>query len=576
VRAGRYTLLYAFDATNASGSLPLAVRGQDIVSRAFSLDKESASSNELVQASWTIGAAIAGPAILRTWVADAAGTTGPAGAYAVDLVAGANALVVDLPLTGLEPGAATAFATLELPDASREDTLAQASAGLLVRGFAVRDARVELGDGLAYDIIVDLQATPATPAHVVARTADGQELALAPHVDGRATYALPFVAPEGGTYAIDLRVTAGAAEFRRSLTAMLPGEGTPPTTTLTVEGPTWLREDGVLVMSAAARLVVTATDVGSGVASTTVVDEEGVGIGPDGRFAPGLHNLTYSSRDHAGHKEPDQTLRILVDGEAPALQVLDPYAGDVHIAGALVAGAPRELTVMVVAPGDLSVAIPAHVVDTDGDGFTDADELVEGSDPEDGASTPARYMPAPMPVFEKPVIAIGALRVVASAPDEGAGIASIVALLDEREVATSAADAVEWTIDLAGEAAGDHVLTIVATDAVGNARSYTVRVQVLPTAPEGLAATDPNAPRLHPFAFAVAAWLTGVRDELPGAAQDDLVRRQARVEALERQVDAEVVQPLTPTALDEAPAQLQRDLDATMAAVDEIVECCVL
>lgn len=576
--AGRYSILYNFDATNATGAVPLGVRGREVASLHLRLADlagapvEAVAPGALVRATWTVDASFAGEAVLRAWLVDANGGSGAADAYTVQLVPGPNLVAFDVPVEGVEPGAATLFATLETPEADSGDTLAQASAGFGVRGFALRDARVERGEGLAWTLATEMQASPAQDAHLTVTVADAVAYQGTVGVAGFVEHGVPFVAPEPGVYDVRLDVVAGERAFTRMLKAEVPGEGTPPTTTLTVDGPSFLRADGVLVLSAASRLLVNATDAGAGVARTLVVTAEGLQLDAEGRLPAGRHDLSYHSIDHAGHKEVARVLALLVDGDAPRLTVVDPTPGGVHVAGALVA---RDPSLAIALPPGALPALPRELVDADGDGHTDAEEQVEGSDPQDARSTPARYMPAPAPRLDAPVLAIGALKVDARAVDDGAGVATIRALLDDAEVASTDAEEAAWTIDLSGVAIGDHVLTLEVVDAVGNMRAWTIRVQALPTGAAGVLATDPSAPRLHPFAPAMAAWLQLTAAELPDALQEDAARREARAEAEQARLDREVVQPLTPPVLDEAPGQVERDLAATEEALRDILECCV-
>ncbi|HWG91215.1 MAG TPA: hypothetical protein VNZ52_10255, partial [Candidatus Thermoplasmatota archaeon] len=564
VATGRYQVLWNYDATNATGTVPLGVRGIEVQSTGFGLAGEAVPAvGDTVTATWTLTSSRALNATLQAWVEDATGERAGRIVRTAHLMAGANTFSFPVKLPALEPGSVRVVARLILPLEEEELPLATGSAVTPLAGLALRDVAVTTSPGA---ITLQVEAASGAPTDVTLRLLLGgtllQETVLPVMAEG-AAHSVTFPVPEAGTYGLLLQVTDGASEITRSLRADVPGPRVAPVTRLETEGPSFLRPDGVLVVTPATRVLVVATDEGAGVARVSVT-EEGQPHEATGHLdlAPGLHELAVWATDLAGNAEVPHGYRIYVDDEAPHLTVTDPVPGSTHVAGHVLAG-PVGVPTPPAAPEP--VALPPTVLDSDGDGTPDALEIVEGSDPRDPASTPARYMPAPPPLPGPAVLVAGALRVRLAAVDNGTNATTLRVLVDGMELDRTDASAWDGTVDVSGLAAGDHVLQIVAEDAVGNARAVTLRLLVAPTSPEGVQATDPLSPRYPPVVPALAAWLAGTAREAPDAlatqAAADATRAGAFVEG--------TVTPLVPPVVSGLPAHLERERKQVERALDE-------
>ena len=122
--------------------------------------------------------------------------------------------------------------------------------------------------------------------------------------------------------------------------AMTVPDATPPETVATVTGTAgndgWFKAGDPVVVT------LTATDEGSGVASTTV----SIDGGPEEPYtAPitltdGMHTLTFFSTDEAGNVEPAQSLTVRVDQTPPAIEAT-PRRRRTRTAGTTVTWASR-------------------------------------------------------------------------------------------------------------------------------------------------------------------------------------------------------------------------------------------
>ena len=562
IPSARYTLFWNFDATNASGGLQLDVAGAAVRTLDFALERAAggavdvAEAGEALRATWRFESATAVPATLRTWHEDARGSAIGARVVPVQLLAGANALVVDTRAPDGQPGSAAFRARLTL---AGDFPLASIAAPYALAGVWLRDVSFATHDGA---LLAQIEAESATPLDAIARLRVGSAEAASAsmRLDPVARAALDAPLPEPGTYPVALSLEAQGRTYERTAVVSLPGRGEPPVTTLLVRGPNLTRADGVLVLGAGASLELVATDAGSGVEATLIeVDDRPLAV--EGEFvpAPGLHELRFQSRDRAGNLEPAQRQRVLMDVRPPTLEVVSPEEGSVHVAGA--SQTPG-------APAPVLVLRPPGEVDADGDGYTDADETAEGSDPADAASVPARWSPAPPPSPDRPVVVAGALRVAATAEDHETGRATIRVLVGAREVA-SGENAGDWTVDVSGLAAGDHELRILAEDAVGNVAQRVFRLLVVPASAEGVDATLADDPRYPPWARLALAWAQEGAAGWPDAAAGEAEARAARALGAGRATYAREADPLVPPVVRGLPDHAERETGRVEDALEE-------
>ena len=568
LRTGRFAVHWAFDGSGETGSVGIGVTGLEVRSVALAPSLRVVEEGARVDVEWRVRANREMDVALDAWVEDPHGASGDARHLTARLLPGDNLLRFHVTAAGLEPGDVRLAATLSVGRLE----LASDGANLALRGLALREATVD--ETAAGTPVLNVETRGDGPVSLKVE-ALGATVLEETSPEGALARQVPLSFPEPGTYDVRLTVVAGERTMTRDLEVPVGGQGTPPRTTHALEGATFTRADGLPVVSPDHRLRFTATDEGAGVDDTEVrVDGARVPLDGPLTLPPGMHNLTYRSIDKARNAEAWNRLTLLVDGEAPRLALVEPLAGQAHVLGVLVAdtpGAPARPDAPTL-PDD----VPAELWDADGDGHTDTEERVEGSDPADAGSVPARWSPAPPVPEERSVVVVGALRLRAEAPDDETGHATVRVLLDGREVGVKDAAPYEWTLDVGGEAPGDHLLEVVAVDPLGNVATRAVRLLVVPAGPDGLARVDPTDPRFPPAVRALVAWAQGFPDEAGAALARDAAARQARAEG---EVDAAVdtAWPLLPPVVTELPGHVEREVQRVEDALDDLDDCgCIL
>lgn len=566
VPTGRYAVHWSFDGADASGSVGVGIVGQEVRSVAFAQDADGPlRPGDALAVEWRVRANRAMDLVLSAWFEDPQGNAAGGQRLTTSLVPGDNVLRFGATVPPLEPGELRLNAALLLGDLE----LASDGANLALRGVALREAAIDDADGVP-TLVLETRGESGDPLTFTLELA-GEEILRETRAGADHARRVPLALPEPGAYDLRVTVQVGGLAMTRDLVVPLAGVGTPPVSAHAVEGARLQRDDGVLVLAPQHRLRFTADDGnGAGVADLDVRDD-GVRIPAEGpmTLAPGLHNLTYAAVDKAGNRETPHRLVVLVDAQAPRLVLAQPAPGQVHVGGDLVLDAPQ-------APGAeppaWSSGIPRELWDRDLDGHPDAQEDLEGSDPDDPDSVPAYWTPAPPLPSERPIVAVGALRVRTQAPDDETGAATVRVLLDGRLVGTAGAEPADVLVDLSGEAPGDHLLTVTAEDALGNVATRAVRLVVVPAGPDGLARFDPTDPRLPPSARLLVAWAQGLPVQLQDVLAADAARRQERAQ---QEVDAaaELVMPYVPPAVTELPGHVERELALVQQAIEDLRDC---
>lgn len=306
------------------------------------------------------------------------------------------------------------------------------------------------------DVAVALAGSDATSG--VARTLDA--------VDGAAlgTYAGSFRVSGDGTHTVSFQSVdrAGNVEALRGVSFNL--DSTAPASRLAIGAPN-VPAGRVTYVTSATPLTLSATDATSGVARIEARLDGGAFAPVTGalhvRGADGEHLLEWRAVDGAGNVETPQYLKLFLDNTAPDLAIAHPQPGGVYVDDTLIA----EVHTLAAHVAGLGADDSAVDVDT-----------------------------VPFAVAE------GALTVTAATSDAGSGVGQVQFLVDGtlRSVATAAP--YQWTWDTSGEVLGEHTLTVVSIDRLGNAATQSQKVEVVPSSLDGILATVNNGgPNLPSF-----------------------------------------------------------------------------
>ena len=126
--------------------------------------------------------------------------------------------------------------------------------------------------------------------------------------------------PSSGAPTLTAETRDAVGNLRTTDPVALQVDGAPPVVEIVLDGPQ-IEVGDRLIATPALVATVRATDIASGVATTTLSIDGGVieGSSRSGGWQPGLHTLAASAEDRVGNRAEVSERRIEIDGDGPAL-----------------------------------------------------------------------------------------------------------------------------------------------------------------------------------------------------------------------------------------------------------------